>query len=147
LTVQLISTYLDILQNWFVTQLENLGIKDDAWFQHGGAPAHYALAVREYLSEVFWDRWIGHGSPVLPAPLDWSPRSPDLSTCDNSLWSFIKEIVAQQRYRTTDDLKQAVRLVFNRVTPQMLWKMSHRTWCRIILCHENDGAQMDPLDN
>jgi hypothetical protein len=49
-------------------------------------------------------------------------------------------------YQTTDDLKQAVRLDFNLVTPQMLRKMSHRTW-RSILCHENDGAQTDPLDN
>jgi hypothetical protein len=73
----------------------------------------------------------------------WPPRSPDLSTCDNSLWGFKKEIVAQQHYQTTDDLKQAVRLAFNRVTPQMLRKMSHRTWRRIILCHE----QTDPLDN
>jgi hypothetical protein len=64
-----------------------------------------------------------------------------------ALWGLKKEIVAQQRYQTTDDLKQAVRLAFNRVTPQMLRKIPHRTWRRIILCHENDGAQTDPLDN
>jgi hypothetical protein len=52
----------------------------------------------------------------------------------------IKEVFAQQRYQTTDDLKQEVRRAFNRVTPQMLWSMSHRTWRRIILYHENDEA-------
>jgi hypothetical protein len=43
----------------------------------------------------------------------------------------VEEIVAQQRYQTTDDLKQAVRRAFHRVIPQMLRNMSHRTWRRI----------------
>jgi hypothetical protein len=59
----------------------------------------------------------------------------------------VKQIVAQQRYPTTDDLKQAVRRAFNRVTPQTPRNVSHRTWRRIIVCHENGGAQTDTLDN
>jgi hypothetical protein len=59
----------------------------------------------------------------------------------------VNKIVAQQRYQTTDNLKQAVRRAFNRVTLKMLRNMSHRTWRRIILCHENDGGQTDTPDN
>lgn len=140
------TTYLDMLRTWFVPQLEELGILNGVWFQQDGAPAHYAISVREYLAEVFRNRWIGRGSALLPAPLAWPPRSPDLSTCDNSLWGFIKECVAQQRYETTNDLKEAVRMAFARISPQMLRTMSHRTWRKIILCHENEGAQTDPLD-
>ena len=47
--------------------------------------------------------------------------------CQESLWGFIKEIVAQQPYKTTDDLKQAVGLPFNRIAPQMVRKLSYRT--------------------
>ncbi|KAJ4444923.1 hypothetical protein ANN_06722 [Periplaneta americana] len=32
----------------------------------------------------FPQRWIGRGRPILPAPLDWQPRSPDLTTYDNA---------------------------------------------------------------
>jgi hypothetical protein len=59
----------------------------------------------------------------------------------------IKQTVTQQRYQTTGDLKQAVRRALNLVTPQMHRNMSHRTWRGIVLCHENDGAQMDTVDN
>ncbi|KAJ4434481.1 hypothetical protein ANN_23043 [Periplaneta americana] len=34
---------------------------------------------------------------------------PDLTTYDNALWGFIKSIVAQERYDTIDELKDAVR--------------------------------------
>jgi hypothetical protein len=32
------------------------------------------------------------------------------------------------------------------ITPQMLRRMSHRTWRHIRLCSEHDGAHTDPLD-
>ena len=47
------------------------------WFQHDGAPANFALDVREYLKNVFPNRWIGRGGPV-----QWPPRSPDLTPMD-----------------------------------------------------------------
>ena len=138
--------YLDMLQTWFLPLFRERVIEETCWFQQDGAPAHYAITVRECLNEVFSGRWIGRGSPVLPAPLGWPPRSPDLTTYNNSLWGFIKGIVSQSRYNTTDELKDVVRQAFRQVTPARLRKMSHRTWRRIILCHENDGAQTDLLD-
>ena len=58
-----------------------------------------------------------------------------------------REIVTQQRYKTTDDLKQPVRLPFHRITPQMVQKMSPRTsGTKMIHCKDNDGAQTDHLD-
>ena len=49
--------------------------------QHDGAPAHFALDVREYLDNVFPNRWIGRGGPV-----QWPPRSPDLTPMDFFIW-------------------------------------------------------------
>uniref|UniRef100_H3AAA0 Tc1-like transposase DDE domain-containing protein n=1 Tax=Latimeria chalumnae TaxID=7897 RepID=H3AAA0_LATCH len=86
-------SYLEMLQNWFVPELDALGIRQDVWLQQDGVPPHYALSVREFLNDSFPDRWIGRGSPVSPAPLKWPARSPDLTTCDNSLWGYIKEII------------------------------------------------------
>ena len=78
------------------------------------------------------------GTDHLPAPLDWPPRSPDLSSCDNALWGFIKQKVAATRYETVDKLKDAIRCAFTAITPAML--------NRIILCHENDGVHTDTLE-
>ncbi|PSN32090.1 hypothetical protein C0J52_27021, partial [Blattella germanica] len=50
-----------------------------------------ALRVREFLDEVLPQRWIGRGSLHLPAAIKWPPRSPDLTSCDNSLWGIIKQ--------------------------------------------------------
>jgi hypothetical protein len=78
-------TYFTILWDWFVPQLEYLGLLGHVWFQQDGAPAHCIIIVRELLNKVFRDKWIGHGSQHLLAPLVWSSRSPDLSSCDKAL--------------------------------------------------------------
>uniref|UniRef100_H3A326 Tc1-like transposase DDE domain-containing protein n=1 Tax=Latimeria chalumnae TaxID=7897 RepID=H3A326_LATCH len=93
-------SYLEMLQNWFVPELDALGIKQDVWLQQDGAPPHYALSVREFLNDSFPD-----SSPVSPAPLKWPARSPDLTTCDNSLWGYIKEIIQSRRYQNNEELK------------------------------------------
>jgi hypothetical protein len=32
------------------------------WLQQDGAPAHFAVSVRDVLNEHFPGRWIGHGN-------------------------------------------------------------------------------------
>jgi hypothetical protein len=39
--------YLDMMQNWFMPQLETLDMNGDASFQRDRLPAYYAPAVRE----------------------------------------------------------------------------------------------------
>uniref|UniRef100_A0A1B6M0X5 Tc1-like transposase DDE domain-containing protein n=1 Tax=Graphocephala atropunctata TaxID=36148 RepID=A0A1B6M0X5_9HEMI len=58
------------------------------WFQHDGAPPHFALDVRECLNEEYEDRWIGRGGPV-----PWPPRSPDLTPIDFYVWGQMKQLV------------------------------------------------------
>jgi hypothetical protein len=74
------TAYLNLLQAWFVPQLRETGLETTAVLQQDGAPAHVALPVRECLDDRFSGRWIGRGSDMV-----WPPRSPDLTTCDNSL--------------------------------------------------------------
>ena len=54
-------SYLDMLQNDFIPQLEQLRLKDDTVFQEDGAA--FALRVREFLNLEFPNRWIGRGGP------------------------------------------------------------------------------------
>ena len=46
-------SYLDILQNYFISQLEQLNLKHDAVFQQDRAPWHFALRVRQFLNQEF----------------------------------------------------------------------------------------------
>ena len=71
--------YLDFLNNDLGPLLENvpLNVRRDLWYLHDGAPAHYAVEVREWFDRNFPNKWIGRNGPVL-----WPPRSPDLNPCD-----------------------------------------------------------------
>jgi len=140
------ASYWATLESWLIPQLRDRGLLDDVWLQHNGAPAHFALSVREILNERFPGRWIGRGSPTSLAPLPWSPHSPDLTTPDNSLWGIIKGRVAARRYNNNEDLRRAVEDSFRTITPKMLRRMSQRTWRRIPLCVQHQGAHTDSLD-
>ena len=48
--------YLDILQNYFISQLELLNLKHNAVLQQDGASWHFALHVREFLNQVFLNK-------------------------------------------------------------------------------------------
>ena len=82
-------------------------------YQHDGAPAHYAVRVRQLLNRVFPGRWMGRGSTRLPAPVAWPPRSPDLTPLDFWVWGYMKQRISTQdfRPRTLEELKEAIRRV------------------------------------
>ena len=67
-------TYLNMLIDKLMPQLELIGEGLPEWFQQDGAPAHYATIVRNWLHETF-PHWIGRRGHV-----EWCPRSADKST-------------------------------------------------------------------
>ncbi|EZA48045.1 hypothetical protein X777_14421, partial [Ooceraea biroi] len=71
--------YLHFLRNELPILLENVDLdtRQRLWYQHDGAPPHYAHQVRAYLNHAFSNRWIGRNEPIL-----WPPRSPDLTSPD-----------------------------------------------------------------
>ena len=75
----MLGNYIIFIRDILPEMLEDvpLQVSQRLWFQHDGAPAHFALDVREYLNNVFPNRWIGRGGPV-----QWPPRSPDLTHMD-----------------------------------------------------------------
>ncbi|KAJ4438741.1 hypothetical protein ANN_14692 [Periplaneta americana] len=74
--------YRDFIQNTLPELLHEdvpLNIRQNMWFMHDGAPAHFSRLVRDTLNDVYHDIWIGRGGPV-----QWPARSPDFI-----LWIFI----------------------------------------------------------
>jgi hypothetical protein len=49
-------------------QIERMNHTDKLYVQQGGASANYAMLVREHLTEVLRDKWIGRGSSSLAEP-------------------------------------------------------------------------------
>jgi hypothetical protein len=54
-------------------------------------------------------------------------RSPDLSSCDNALWDFIKLTVAQKPYTSTEELEEAIRSALSSITAAMQRPFSQHT--------------------
>ncbi|KAJ4431746.1 hypothetical protein ANN_20350 [Periplaneta americana] len=83
--------YRDFIQNTLPKLLHEdvpLNIRQNMWFMHDGAPAHFSRLVRDTLTGVYHDRWIGRGGPV-----QWPARSPDLNPLDFYLWGHLKQLV------------------------------------------------------
>ena len=49
-------------------------------FRQDGEPPHHSTRFRTYLSNKMPNNWIRRGGPV-----EWPPRSPDLTLCDFSV--------------------------------------------------------------
>lgn len=93
--------YLIFLQEVLPELLENvaLGIRRQMWLQHDGAPAHFAVNVRNHLNNAFPNSWIGRGGPI-----PWPPRSPDLNPLDFGVWGFSKSLVYETPVDTEEEL-------------------------------------------
>jgi hypothetical protein len=56
--------YLSMLQEFFIPEIRKLHSIRSIIFQQDGAPAHFAIDVRQYMDYHFPDRWVGRGGPV-----------------------------------------------------------------------------------
>lgn len=97
--------YLQFLRNDLPGLLEDvpLEVRGRMWFLHDGAPPHYRLVVRDYLTQLNGIRWIGRGGPVA-----WPPRSPDLNPLDFFLWGYLKNEVYQTEVDNIDVLRERI---------------------------------------
>ncbi|CAH0395505.1 unnamed protein product [Bemisia tabaci] len=86
---------------WYKSSKTVMKISIDPIFQQDGAPPHYALAVRAYLHNEFPGRWIGRRGPI-----EWPPRSPDLSPLDFFLWGHLISVIYQTTPANLAELRQ-----------------------------------------
>ncbi|GFW12187.1 putative LOC100569746 [Trichonephila clavipes] len=85
------------------------------WFQQDGATCHTARATIDLLKDTFGDRLISRFGPV-----NWPPRSCDLTTLDYFLWGYVKSLVYADKPQTLDHLEDNIRRVSADIRPQML---------------------------
>lgn len=98
-------SYRLFLQNELPLLLEDLPLllRNQMWYMHDGAPSHFSILAREYLNEVYENRWIGRGGPQ-----PWPPRSPDLNSLDFFMWGHLKSLVYTTPLNNVDDLRNRI---------------------------------------
>ena len=126
-----------MLQKFFLPDLRNNASVENCYVQQDGAPSHYAKKVKDYLNQLFLDRWIGRRGP-----LKWAARSPDLTPCDFFLWRFLKSKVFFTRPQNLEELEQ-IRASCGLVTQDLLQKVRQECVKRWLKCLEIGGSHVE----
>ncbi|GFV76156.1 transposable element Tc3 transposase [Trichonephila clavipes] len=87
-------------------------------FQQDGVTCHTARSTIDLLNDTFGDRLISRFGPV-----NWPPRSCDLTPLDYFLWSYVKSLVYVDKPQTLDQLEDNICRVIADIRPQMLEKV------------------------
>lgn len=134
--------YRDILEEVVPELMENvpLAIYNNVYFQQDGAPSHNSALVRAFLDDHFPQSWIGtHG------PVQWSPRSPDLSILDFFLWGLMKNKIYQTQYQSVVELRAAIDLNFRNLQrrPMVLFNAIRKITKMCQFCLTNNGRHFE----
>ncbi|GFW85976.1 hypothetical protein TNCV_1967841 [Trichonephila clavipes] len=106
-----------MITNFFIPELNNHDVQE-LGFQQDGATCHTARTKINLLKDTFGDRLISRFGPV-----NWPPRSCDLTPLDYFLWGYVKSLVYADKPQTLDHLEDNIRRVIADIRPQMLEKV------------------------
>lgn len=109
-------------------------------FQQDGAPPHYFLPVRQWLNDRFPDKWIGRRGPI-----EWPPRSPDLTPLDFFLWGHLKSIVYKTQPADIDDLKRRIAAECRSISGEVFRNVREEFENRLYYCLQENGQHFEQL--
>lgn len=134
--------YLQLLQTDLIPHLEDLplDLRQRMWFHQDGCPAHTSHIIRNHLNETFPDKWIGKWGPV-----NYPPRSPDLTVLDYYLWGRIKQIVYQTRPTTKADMEQRITQAIQNLTSEEILRATDAFKKRVRICIREHGTHIEHL--
>jgi len=136
--------YLNLLNHHVIPAIQTIVevAFNNVWFQQDGAPVHFTLSVRQLLDNIFPQRWIGRRGPI-----EWPPRSPDLTPLDFFYWGYLKSKVYETKPNDLEELKERIRNVSNELTPEVLKNVTDEVYFRLGLCQEKGGYQFEQDKN
>ncbi|GFW58336.1 putative DD41D transposase [Trichonephila clavipes] len=112
----------------------------ELWFQQDGATCHTARATIDLLKDTFGGRLISRFGPV-----NWPPRSCDLTPLDYFLWGYVKSLVYADQPQTLDHLEDNIRRVIADMRPQMLKKVIENWTSRLDYIRASRGSHMSEI--
>ncbi|GFU18908.1 uncharacterized protein TNCV_1086301 [Trichonephila clavipes] len=113
---------------------------NELWFQQDGATCHTARARIDLLKDTFGDRLISRFGPV-----NWPPRSCDLTLLDYFLWGYVKSLVYADKPQSLDHLEDSIRRVIADIRPQMLEKVIENWTSRLDYIRARCGSPMPEI--
>ncbi|GFY33579.1 uncharacterized protein TNCV_3343151 [Trichonephila clavipes] len=128
-----------MITNFFIPELNNHDVQE-LWFQQDGATCHTARATIDLLQDTFGDHLISHFGPV-----NWPPRSCDLTPLDYFLWGYVKSLVYADKPQTLDHLEDNIRRVIADIRPQMLEKVIENWTSRLDYIRASRGSHMPEI--
>ncbi|GFV53190.1 transposable element Tc3 transposase [Trichonephila clavipes] len=131
--------YRAMITNFFIPELNNHDVQE-LWFQQDGATCHTARATIDLLKDTFGDRLIPRFGPV-----NWPPRSCDLTPLDYFLWGYVKSLVYADKPQTLDHLEDNIHRVNADMRPQMLEKMFENWTSRLDYILVSRGSPMPEI--
>ncbi|GFX84108.1 uncharacterized protein TNCV_4859161 [Trichonephila clavipes] len=108
-----------MITNFFIPELNNHDVQE-LWFQQDGATCHTARATIDLLKDTFGDRLISRFGPV-----NWPPRSCDLTPLDYFLWGYVKSLVYADKPQTLDLWKTTFAVLLP-IYGHKCWKKSSK---------------------
>ena len=134
------SRYVQMLQNFLKSKLQDLDDNSTVWFQQDGATAHTAKSSMDVLRDFFPSHLISlRGDIGLPT------RSPGLSPCDYFLWGHLKADVYKLRPTTIDELKAAIRQKVNEILQEMTQRVMENFRNRLNQCIAVQGRYLEDV--
>ncbi|GFV13824.1 hypothetical protein TNCV_3695361 [Trichonephila clavipes] len=98
---------------------------------------HRSRATIDLLKDTFGDRLISRFGPV-----NWPPRSCDLTPLDYFLWGYVKSLVYADKPQTLDHLEDNIRRVIADIRPQMSEKVIENWTSRLDYIRASRGSHM-----
>ncbi|GFT87041.1 uncharacterized protein TNCV_1258161 [Trichonephila clavipes] len=112
----------------------------ELWFQQDGATCHTARATIDLLKDTFGDRRISRFGPV-----NWPPRSCDLTPLDYFLWGYVKSLVCADTPQTLDHLEDNIRHVIADIRPQIMEKVIKNWTSKLDYIRASSGSHMPEI--
>ncbi|GFU95475.1 uncharacterized protein TNCV_4788101 [Trichonephila clavipes] len=112
----------------------------ELWFQLDGTTCHIARATIDLLNDTFGDRLISRFGP-----LNWPPRSCDLTPLDYFLWGYVKSLDYADKPQTPDHLEDNIWRVIADIRPQMLEKVIENWTSRLDYMLASRGSPMPEI--
>ncbi|GFT15405.1 transposable element Tc3 transposase [Trichonephila clavipes] len=131
--------YRAMITNFFNPELSNHDVLE-LWFQQDGATCHTARATIDLLKDTFGDPLISRFGPV-----NWPPRSCDLTPLGFFLWGYVKPLVYADKPQTLDQLEDNIRRVIADIRPQMLEKVIENWTSRLDYIRASRGSHMPEI--
>ncbi|GFY26850.1 transposable element Tc3 transposase [Trichonephila clavipes] len=128
-----------MITNFFIPDLNNHDVQE-LWFQQDGATCHTARATIDLLKDTFGDRLISSFGPV-----NWPPRSCDLTPLDYFLWGYVKSLIYVDTPQTLDHLEDNIRHVIADIRPQMLEKVIENWTSKLDYIRASRGSHMPEI--